>query len=76
MSARRIQIRDEEGKICTTKCWVVQDVGGYKVGFEVYAKKERFEAFSDANCEQIAWYDVRTELERRGYKIVEDIHEY
>lgn len=76
MSARRIQVRDEEGKISTAKSWVVQDVGGYRVGFEVYAKQEKFEAFSDANCEQIAWYDIRNELEKRGYRIVEDIYEY
>ncbi len=76
MAVKRFQVRDEEGKVCTVKCWVIEAVGGYNVGFEVFAKGDKFQAFSDANCEQIAWYDVRSEIHQRGYKMLEDLHEY
>jgi len=76
MAVRRLQVKDEEGKVCTVKCWVIEAVGGFNVGFEVFSKGERFQAFSDANCEQIAWYDVKSQILDRGYKVVEELHEY
>ncbi|PCJ17207.1 MAG: hypothetical protein COB02_14265 [Candidatus Cloacimonadota bacterium] len=76
MAVKRMQVRDEEGKVCTAKTWVLKTVGGFKIGFEVLSKGERYEAISDANCEQIAWYDVKTLINHNAYKIVEDIIEY
>jgi len=76
MSVKRFQVRDEEGKLCSTRCWVSDTVGGYKIGIEVLSKGIRFEGFSDASHEQIAWYDVKQQLHKLGYKIMEDIHEY
>ena len=76
MSLKRFQVKDEEGKLCSSKCWVLENVGGYKIGFEVFSNAHKYEGFSDANCEQIAWYDVKSRLEKHGYKIIEDIFEY
>ena len=76
MAVKRFQVKDEEGKLCSSKCWVMDTVGGYKIGIEIISKGIRFEGFSDASCEQIAWYDVKTQLLNFGYKIMEDIHEY
>ena len=76
MSLKRFQVKDEEGKLCSSKCWVKDSVGGYQIGIEILSKGVRFEGFSDASCEQIAWYDVRSQLSELGYKIIEDIHEY
>ena len=77
MSLKRFQVKDEEGKLCSSKCWVKKDtVGGYQIGIEILSKGVRYEGFSDASCEQIAWYDVRSQLTELGYKIIEDVHEY
>jgi|GEM_PF-1061809 hypothetical protein len=76
MSVKRFQVRDDEGKLCSSKCWVSQTVGGYRIGIEILSKRERFEGFSDASHEQIAWYDVKTQIQAMGYRIVEDFHEY
>ncbi len=76
MPVKRFQVRDEDGQLCTAKCWVTEAVGGYQIGIEILAKHQRFDGFSDACHENISWYDVRTQLLHMGYKIVEDIFEY
>ena len=73
---KRFQVKDDEGKWCTSKCWVKDSVGGYSIGIEILSKGIRYEGFSDASCEQIAWYDVRSQLDHLGYKIVDDVIEY
>lgn len=76
MMLKRFQVKDDEGKLCTSKCWVKDSVGGYSIGIEILSKGIRYEGFSDASCEQIAWYDVRSQLDHLGYKIVDDVIEY
>lgn len=73
---KRFQVKDDEGRVCTSKCWIKDSVDGYSIGIEILSKGVRYEGFSDASCEQIAWYDVRNQLDHLGFKIVDDIHEY
>ena len=45
MSLKRFQVKDEEGKLCSSKCWVKDTVGGYQIGIEILSKGVRYEGF-------------------------------